>query len=223
MSLISDSRPELTMSGFAITDELATQKWRSPVPPPSQETLDFLGTSLEGLRVIDVECAKVPAPESWPQRRRFQTFLIGVGSWDGDDLVVKQIISATEDYVMDAFVRDLDRYPKAERICYFATRDFDRVVLEGRWVNVYRAHSELPGNWPHLDFDEGDEEWINIRGIFSESFIHADRGAETIAEHKAAGLAIAETPIAKQPESLLLRNFRDVVDVALSLSNGVLR
>jgi hypothetical protein len=46
-------------------------------------------------------------------------------------------------------------------IRYAATREFDEMVLRGRFTNARRAHSPTPGPWPNVD--GLDLEWNNIR------------------------------------------------------------
>jgi hypothetical protein len=117
---------------------------------------------------IDIETRKVPAPAGFPQRLRWQVFMVGIGLWEGESPAV---------YLYDEFDPETGaRYSEAEllrqvreflaengvtELRYAATREFDEMVLRGRFTNARRAHLPRPGWEPNLD--DLPVRWVNIR------------------------------------------------------------
>jgi hypothetical protein len=56
------------------------------------------------------------------------------------------VVSGTETDLI-TFLSQFEDY----EIRYEATREFDEMVLRGRFTNARRAHSPYCGNWPNLD------------------------------------------------------------------------
>lgn len=110
--------------------------------------------------VVDIECYKVAAPSSWSQRTRFKTFMVGVGWWSPDEKFMTQMFMGDDEaQLLEEVERFIDGFCY---VAYYATRDFDRHVLEGRWTNARRALSDEKGDWPTIT-DRPDEDWVNLR------------------------------------------------------------
>lgn len=110
---------------------------------------------------LDIETRKVDAPEWWPQRRRWQTFMVGIAGAMDPGVLFAEVRSGTETELME-WLSEFEGY----QIRYAATREFDEMVLRGRFTNARRAHSKTPGNWPTLD--GLDFSWKNIRKTLRE-------------------------------------------------------
>lgn len=115
----------------------------------------------EGLEPVwfDIETRKVEAVKPWSQKMRWQTFLVGFLSIEEPgSIFVDVVASDSEDDLLDYTAEML--WSTSAR--YIATREFDEMVLRGRFTNARRAHSKRPGRWPNLD-DVTDIAWTNIR------------------------------------------------------------
>ena len=106
---------------------------------------------------LDIETRKVMALESWNYRRRWQTFMVGVGTLS-DGMARVTLVDGEESDIMEALNNIL---PDLGTIRYEATRDFDRDVLCGHFTNARRARNPRPGDWSHLQLKDFD--WFNIR------------------------------------------------------------
>lgn len=101
--------------------------------------------------LVDIETRKVPAPPGFvmpngePMRRRWQVFLVGV-SVGGRDW----ILEGGSEVELLRKVADLLELEGVEEIVYMATREFDEMILKGRFTNARRAHLHEPGPWPAL-------------------------------------------------------------------------
>lgn len=105
---------------------------------------------------LDIETRKVPAPSDWPQKTRWQPFMVGVARVIDGTFTVEVRASSEEGILIDW----LSGVVAGKTIKYAATREFDEMVLRGRFTNARRAHSLIPGDWPHLS---QDLVWKNIR------------------------------------------------------------
>lgn len=100
---------------------------------------------------VDIECVKVDAPKGWPAKKRFKTFMVGIGTRG-------QIHVARSDDEAE-LIRWTSMVLKP--VCYYAgTREFDRMVLEARWVHARAAHSRISGPWPRIP---PTHEWVRLR------------------------------------------------------------
>lgn len=103
---------------------------------------------------LDIETRKVPAPKGWYQRMRWQPFLVGLAWREGDALT----------FTVTEFKNErelIDELNVVVEYRYTATRDFDEMVLKGRFVNARHGFAAVPGKWPHLNL--GHQTWSNIR------------------------------------------------------------
>jgi len=121
-----------------------------------QTRYPLLNSRLPDVVWLDIETRKVPAPADWLQKTRWEPFMIGVAYREARDLVV-EVRTGTEGALIE-WARGL---LAGRRVCYSATREFDEMVLRGRFTNARRAHSPVPGDWPHLD--GAPIRWENIR------------------------------------------------------------
>ncbi len=112
---------------------------------------------------LDIETVKVEAPAGWPNRMRWMPVMVGVGSFDcfGEFLVelfeADDLSLASEAKLMAEVSAAVEPFGE---IVYNATREFDEMILKGRFTNARRAHTSEPGSWPHLRFDG---EWRNLK------------------------------------------------------------
>ena len=111
----------------------------------------------EGVTWLDIETEKVLADNSWGQKMRWRTFMAGIAWVDAGYLYVG-IVSDSE----SGIISWLRKILKGEEVRYCATREFDEMVLRGRFTNARRAHAEKPGKWPNLN-SERSITWTNIR------------------------------------------------------------
>jgi hypothetical protein len=110
---------------------------------------------------LDIETRKVAAPAGWSQKNRWQTFMIGIAGAMDPGVLFAEVRSGTERELVD-WISEFRNY----EIRYCATREFDEMVLRGRFTNARRAHSPRPGPWPNLDGEK--LRWRNIRKMMRE-------------------------------------------------------
>lgn len=131
------------------------ETWIEEMWPDAFETADGAGSIW-----LDVETKKVPAPVGWPFKNRWSVFMVSVAFQVEQDLHF-QVYSGTEAEIISILNRVLETVQPVLRISYHATREFDEMVLCGRFTNARRAHADHPGSWPHLP---GGLPWRNLRG-----------------------------------------------------------
>ena len=133
----------------------------------------------EDFMVLDIEAVKVPAPANWPCKTRFKPVMVGVGVWRRD---VFDISIGASDNERELIEWTDDVLGLAKCVMFHASRDFDRVVLEGRWVQYRRSHSSVPGPWPHLEVLGTDEDvcWVNLSKILKDYPQQVDRSTDSI-------------------------------------------
>jgi hypothetical protein len=113
---------------------------------------------------LDIETRKIDAGPGFPQRRRWQPFMVGLGLWSPDRgwkvYLLEEGGKYGEAFLIDALASVL-RDRGIEEIRYGATREFDEMVLRGRFTNARRAHlPEPPPWWPNLN--EFPVRWVNV-------------------------------------------------------------
>jgi len=110
---------------------------------------------------LDIETRKVPAPVGWSQKMRWEPFMVAIAGAMDPGIFFATVVSGTEEEMVQ-WVNEFAGY----EIRYLATREFDEMVLRGRFTNARRAHSMSPGSWPNLD--SADIRWTNIRKVATE-------------------------------------------------------
>jgi hypothetical protein len=114
---------------------------------------------------LDIETRKIDAPTSWPYQRRWQPFMIGFCGASDPGIFWAMVVASENELALIEFMREFV-YDGDLEIRFKATRDFDEMVLRGRFTNARRALSNVPGDWPNLN----DEKitWKNIRKQLGE-------------------------------------------------------
>lgn len=120
-----------------------------------------------GVLYLDIETRKVdvgPSLQPWPLRQRWQPFMLGYG-WRRSDEDAGEIyvVSCEDEAKLLVVLETVLCMEDLGEIRYSATREFDEMVLRGRFTNARRAHSPVPGPWPNLDHLE--VRWRNIRKV----------------------------------------------------------
>jgi len=121
--------------------------------------------------LLDIETRKVDTwsgdygypfimPNGEPLRKRWQPFLIGLGLADGSNTILDETKGGERGlyYKLGVELYGIDI------IYYSATRDFDEMVLRGRFTNARRAHLPKAGPWPYLK-GAHKFKWINLRKL----------------------------------------------------------
>jgi hypothetical protein len=103
-------------------------------------TIPVPGKFDRGIAFLDIETQKVPCEYRMANgemlRRRWQCYLVGVGR----DGVIRLVESVGRDEVgLLAGVRKA--IGPASKVVYEATREFDEMILRGRFTNARRAHA----------------------------------------------------------------------------------
>ena len=107
---------------------------------------------------LDIETRKVPAGPGFPLRLRWQPFMVGI-AWAGGN---RHLIENENENELIASLRYWIHSLGIEEIRYAATREFDEMILRGRFTNARRAHLPSPPQWwPNLN--ELPIRWHNIR------------------------------------------------------------
>lgn len=110
---------------------------------------------------LDIETKKVDAPVGWPFKKRWSVFMVCVAFQIDTDLQI-QVYSGTETEIINYLNELLFEAGLPDWVTYHATREFDEMVLSGRFTNARAAHAQYPGPWPHLP--SGVIPWRNLRG-----------------------------------------------------------
>lgn len=119
---------------------LELREYVAPVAAPKIANLDRL-------MVFDLECVKVPSnTPGWPTKLRTKPIMLGYGYWiSRTELKVRIIAGNNEKEFIDAARDILTSYDTA---VYYATRDYDKNVLEGKWTYARRELWSKPVVWP---------------------------------------------------------------------------
>src|SRR4249920_708074 len=104
--------------------------------------IEVPGKFLDAVAYLDLETRKVPCEWSFPSgerlKRRWSAFLAGVAT-AGEIIIVESAGSETD------FLQGVrDAIGLADTVIYRATRQFDEMILKGRFTNARRALAELP-------------------------------------------------------------------------------
>jgi hypothetical protein len=95
------------------------------------------GRASDGSAYIDIETRKIDfgkqLPDGWVMRRRWSAFMIGVGTAEG--------IRIMATYDESALLLAASRVVGNRVAVYAGTREFDEMILKGRFTNARRAHS----------------------------------------------------------------------------------
>lgn len=157
------------------------------------------GTFMEGVAFLDIETRKVPAPSGFlmkngePIRMRWEPFLIGIGlnrlitmvSGDAPLLGVKAVLG------------------RPRIVAYGATRDFDEMILKGRFTNARRAAEDVPFYPALAGADRYD--WYNVGPAKSD----AKRAEDTPSK------GVGETWSRGDQMLVFIHNLRDIADLIL--------
>ena len=102
---------------------------------------------LDKLMVFDLECVKVPSiTPGWPTKLRTKPIMLGYGYWvSRTELKVRIIAGNDEREFIDAAAAVFNSFDIA---VYYATRDYDKNVLEGKWTYARRELWTKPVKWP---------------------------------------------------------------------------
>lgn len=124
---------------------------------------------------FDIETRKVEAPAGWPNKRRWQAFMIGTAKVSGGVLTL-EVAEGTEGDVIEDFEKML-RYHGPMAVYGARVRDFDKWVMCGRFTNARRGLNPVPGSWPHVD--EKAWQWKNIwKAVNGESGKNGEKSGD---------------------------------------------
>jgi hypothetical protein len=169
-----------------------------PGPPPT-----------EAYAYVDVETAKVPTPEGFtmpsgePLRKRWR--VIAAGAARGNTILLQY--DESEEKLLKAFGRFVDG---ADAALYCATRDFDEMILRGRFTNARRAHLPTP-TWPAMP---GAEKlyWHNEFSHFKDmEYLNRDKYVRT--ETDLPPKDVPDAWAAGHRDEVLVHLLRDVVEL----------
>ena len=159
-----------------------------------------------GTAYLDLETRKVPAPAGFrmrngePLRNRWSVLMAGIASYaDG----IRLIESADSEESMLAAIANVIGDREA---VYSATREFDEMILKGRFTNARRAHEPVPF-YPAMPGAEATE-WRNLRG--------------TPGYPRATDVPSREVPVAATDgriDLVLVHLLRDVCELVLADGN----
>lgn len=174
------------------------------------KTWHALEFSLSGSRIVgaerrviwcDIETRKVEAPVGWSQKRRWAPFMMAYAGAMDPGIFFCDVVSGEEAELVDNFKTCFEDF----EVRYAATREFDEMVLRGRFTNARRAHSTIAGSWPNLD--SVSLKWNNRRKVLVP---------ETW--NRAADVLSVEVPAAwerGEGDCVALHCLRDVVELVL--------
>ena len=127
----------------------------------------------EGTVWVDIETYKVPVSEpDYPHKQRWAAFMISIGEMVEGHLYIRTYMG-NESNLKRMVAPILE---KAARIVYSATREFDRKILEGRFVNARSSFLEHPASWaivkeglPWENIHAEKQGWLPERGADIDS------------------------------------------------------
>lgn len=99
---------------------------------------------------LNIETREVFSEPGWPYARRWSVFMVALAIQSGISLTVS-VVSGSEGEVI-SYLRGELSHAEPELVVYEATREFDEMVLRGRFTHARRAHLEEPHpSVPNLD------------------------------------------------------------------------
>jgi hypothetical protein len=170
------------------------------------------GRFLEDRAFVDIETRKVPcdytAPGGMHLGRRWSVFLIGVAR-EGEIVLIDS--RDDERLMMQLAAEAIGDGP----VVYAATRQFDEMVLRGRFTNARRAHAPAP-YYPYV-LPRGEElRWINVRDL-----VESNPGE--ISDNRAPDIPSRDVPegwMDHRRDMVLVHNLRDVCELILAAGKG---
>lgn len=159
---------------------------------------------------VDVETMKVATPEGFtmphgePLKNRWR--VIAGGAANGNTILL-QWDDASEANLLKWFGKFVLR---GETAVYCATREFDEMILRGRFTNARRAHLPKP-TWPAM-WGAEDIKWLNVKKTLGIRLSREadDIASESVPKYWAAGFC----------DDVLAHLLRDVVElVSWNVSN----
>jgi hypothetical protein len=169
----------------------------------SEYVIPVPGTWARGVALLDLETRKVPAPAGFrmrngePLRQRWSVAMAGIAR-GGVIFLVDDAFSEE-----DRLAGIGERLAGAPEIRYAATREFDEMVLRGRFTNARRAHAHEPF-YPAMPGAELAR-WRNVR--FTPD---VPRGADVASRDVPAALARGDW------EPVAVHLLRDVAELILT-------
>lgn len=146
--------------------------------------------------LLDIETRKVNADKNFPFSKRWSVMMVGL-AFNNEIFIV-----SGEDEV-DLLDETSKLLADAEKIIYSATREFDEMILKGRFTNARRAH--LPAAaYPALPNAENFK-WINAKNKTKLPRSEADCISKEIPNAWARG----------EWEAVAVHNLRDVAELIL--------
>lgn len=162
--------------------------------------IDVPGSFSADAVFLDIETRKVRIPGDGYQmangeilRNRWEAFLIGI-AMAGEIILIEGA---------DPLTGLSDFIPAGSEIRYGATREFDEMILRGRFTNARRAHAPEPF-YPAVDGAESFR-WVNVGPAKSNAERAADVPSRDVpAEWKKGDVSL-----------VMIHNLRDVCDLIL--------
>ncbi len=159
-------------------------------------TIEVVGTFVASGALLDIETRKMKAEENFPFKNRWSVMMVGL-ALDG---LIKIVSGEDERTVLSETARELKA---AKKIVYSATREFDEMILKGRFTNARAAHLPVAG-YPSLPNAEIFE-WTNVKNKTKLERSPTD----------CAGWAIPEAWARGEWEAVAVHNLRDVAEMIL--------
>lgn len=173
-------------------------------------------TGLDDSALLDLETRKVPAPEGFrmrngePLRSRWSAFLAGVYR-SGEIRLVEG------DDESDVLTGTASALAAPSEVVYCATREFDEMIMKGRFTNARRAHEPEPF-YPALEGAE-NLRWRNVRPVAKL----AARGRSAPREADVESRDVPSYWEDGYDEIVMIHLLRDVVELILLAGNPDLR
>lgn len=180
--------------------ELREPRWRETV-------VRVPGHFSDEAAFLDLETVKVPAGSVGSEgfrmksgellRKRWSAFMAGV-AYDGEIRILEQTNSE-----QDFLVGVRAAIGNADTVVYAATREFDEMILKGRFTNARRAHENIPF-FPAMP--GAYELWWRNMGVLDKGDRTKDTDSKGVWREYNSGLR----------ELVLIHNLRDVAELILA-------
>lgn len=159
------------------------------------------GRASDGIAYIDIETRKIEfdkqLPDGWFMKRRWSAFMIGVGTAEG----IRIMATYDEPALLLAASQTI-----GNRVAVYAgTREFDEMILKGRFTNARRAHSREQ-IYPAMPGASGLV-WKNIHRQASVTASALNRAVDTPSK------GVNETWCSGDRDLVLIHNLRDVAEL----------